>query len=113
MRSYRFTVVVSGVREIEPELADALYAATGGEIEFSVCNGTGFVEFDRTARDVETAIRTAVEQVQSVAGLRVVRIESDGPQVSDEELERRAAHARANPGSCLTTEQVLTHLRSL
>ena len=113
MKSYQFTVVVTGVREIEPHLADALYAATGGDIEFNIRNGVAFVEFDRKAPDVEIAIRTAVEQVQSVAGLRVVRIESEEPQVSDEELERRAAHARAYPDSCFTTEQVLAHLKSL
>ena len=35
------------------------------------------------------------------------------PQVSDEELKRRAAQARANPESCFTTEQVKAHLESL
>lgn len=35
------------------------------------------------------------------------------PQVSDEELKRRAAEARANPDSCFTTEQVKAHLESL
>ena len=35
------------------------------------------------------------------------------PQVSAEELQRRAAQARANPESCFTTQQVKAHLESL
>ena len=35
------------------------------------------------------------------------------PRVSDEELDRRAAAARANPESTFTTEQVKAHLRRL
>jgi hypothetical protein len=76
MNDYQFTLILSGVSEITPELADALYEATGGDIEFNLRDGVAFLEFDRTAASLHDAITSSITQIES-AGVRVVRVESD------------------------------------
>lgn len=78
MNMYRFTLVLSGVAEITPELADALYSATCGDIELNMCNGVAYIEFDRTADTLHDAVSSAIAQVEGAgAGVRVVRVESE------------------------------------
>lgn len=76
MSTYQFTLILSGVAEITPELADALFAATGGDIEFNLRDGVAYVEFDRAAATLRDAVSSAIAQVEGV-GVRVVRVESD------------------------------------
>jgi hypothetical protein len=76
MSAYQFRLIVSGVAEITSELADALYGATGGDIEFNMCNGVAYVEFDRTANTLNDAVSSAIAQVENT-GVRVVRVDSD------------------------------------
>lgn len=74
----RFTLILSGVSEITSELADVLYGATGGDIEFNMRDGVAFLEFDRTAASLRDAITSAITQVEGAGvGVRVVRVESD------------------------------------
>ena len=76
MGQHQFTLIVSDVPEITPELADALYEATGGDIELNLRDGVAFLEFDRTALSLEDAVTSAVGQVEGAGvGVRVVRAE--------------------------------------
>lgn len=78
MNDYRFNLVLAGVSDITPELADALYQATGGDIEFNLRDGVAWLEFERSGDSLREAIVAAIEQVeQSGTGVRVVRVESD------------------------------------
>jgi hypothetical protein len=78
MRVHRFTLILSGVAELTPELADALYEATGGDIECNMRNGVAFLEFTRQARTLRDAITSAIREVEGAgAGVRVVRVESE------------------------------------
>ncbi len=80
---HNFTLIVSGVDELTPELADRLYAATDGDIELSVRDGVAFVEFERPASTLEAAIASAISQIQGAdAALRVVRVESEDVNVT-------------------------------
>jgi len=77
MKNYQFTLILSGVSEITPELADALYAAVGGDIELNRCNNVTFLEFDRDADSLEDAVHSAITQVEGAdVGIRIVRVES-------------------------------------
>ena len=77
MNNYRFTLILLGVSEITPELADTLYAATGGDIEFNMRDGVAFLEFDRASSSLRDAVTSAISQVEgSGVGARVVRVES-------------------------------------
>jgi hypothetical protein len=78
MSTFQFTLILSGVEEITSSLADALYAATGGDIELNMRNNVAFVEFDRQAKTFQEAITSAIRQVEGAeVGVRVVRVESD------------------------------------
>src|SRR4051812_7506230 len=78
MSAYQFRLIVSGVAEITSEIADALYGATGGDIEFNMCNGVAYVEFDRTANTLHDAVSSAIAQVENAGvGVRVVRVDSE------------------------------------
>jgi hypothetical protein len=78
MRNHKFTLILSGVSDLTPELADALYEATGGDIEFNLRNGVAFLEFDRSAPTLRDAITSAIRDVEGAeVGVRVVRVESD------------------------------------
>jgi hypothetical protein len=78
MNTYQFTLVLSGVAEITSELADALYAATGGDIELNMRNDVAYIEFDRASATLHDAVSSAIVQVEGAGvGVRVVRVESD------------------------------------
>lgn len=78
MRDHEFTLILSGVAEITAELADKLYEATGGDIEFNMRDGVAFLEFHRTAPSLHDAVSSAIAQVEGAgAGVRVVRVESE------------------------------------
>lgn len=78
MNGHEFTLILSGVAQITPELSDALYEATGGDIEFNMRNGVAFLEFERTADSLHDAISSAISQVEGAGvGVRVVRVESE------------------------------------
>ena len=78
MTAHQFTLILSGVSEITPELADALYETTGGDIELNMRDGVAFLEFDRTARSLDEAITSAIAQVERAnVGVRVTRVESE------------------------------------
>jgi hypothetical protein len=78
MQSFQFTLILAGVSEITPALADALYDATKGDIELSMSNGITFLEFERKAPTLHKAITSAIRQVEGAdVGVRVVRVESE------------------------------------
>lgn len=82
MKTHFFTLILSGVAEITPELADALYAATHGDIELNLRDGVAFVEFERMAATLREAITTAIREVeQATMGVRVIRVESEDANV--------------------------------
>jgi uncharacterized protein YdhG (YjbR/CyaY superfamily) len=82
MKKHEFVLVLSGISEITPELADAVYSATGGDIEFNMRDGVPFIEFQRKAASLHEAITAAIAQVENAAdSLRVVRVESESANV--------------------------------
>jgi hypothetical protein len=78
VRTHRFTLILAGVPELTPELADALYEATKGDIECNMQDGIAYLEFERMAATLREAITSAIEDVENAdVGVRVVRVESD------------------------------------
>jgi len=70
----KFTVVLHGIHEVTPEVANALFEATDGDLEFSCCDGVAVVDFDREGPPKQI-VDKAIEQVEQ-AGVRVARIEA-------------------------------------
>jgi hypothetical protein len=82
MNTHTFTLILSGIAELTPELADSLYEATQGDIELNLRDGVAFVEFEREAATLREAITTAIREVeQATVGVRVVRVESEAANV--------------------------------
>lgn len=82
MKSYSFTLIIAGVAEITPELADALYSATKGDIEMNQRDGIVFLEFEREASTLQAAVKSAIRDVEAAnVGVRVVRVESEAANV--------------------------------
>ena len=76
MNPHTFTLILSGIAELTPERADALYAATQGDIELNLRDGVGFVEVERTTATLREAITTAIREVeQAMVGVRVLHSE--------------------------------------
>jgi hypothetical protein len=66
------------VSEITPDLSDALYEATKGDIEFNFCDGVAYLEFSRAAPTLREAITGAIREVEGAGvGVRVVRVDSE------------------------------------
>jgi hypothetical protein len=82
MKRHKFTLILSGVHELTPALADALYEATSGDIECNMRNGVAFLEFDRAAPTLREAITSAIRDVEQTGlGVRVIRVESEAANV--------------------------------
>jgi hypothetical protein len=82
MKPHTFTLILSGVAELTPDLADALYTATGGDIELNMQDGVAFAEFERKAATLREAITAAIREVEGAAvGVRVVRVDSEAANV--------------------------------
>jgi hypothetical protein len=82
MKTYQFDVILAGLAEISDELADALFEAGCDDGTPCSSEGVAWVGFHREADSLESAIRSAVSDVQK-AGCTVARvqIESDSPLI--------------------------------
>jgi hypothetical protein len=82
MKTHRFRLVLSGISEITPDLADRLYEATKGDIEFEMREGVALLKFERSARGLREAILSAIRDVEGTdLGVRVIRVESETANV--------------------------------
>jgi hypothetical protein len=82
LKTHNFTLILSGVAELTPELADALYAATEGDIELNLRDGVAFAEFEKTAPTLREAILAAIREVEEAdVGVRAVRVESEAANI--------------------------------
>jgi len=78
MKKHQFTMILSGVSELTPELADALFEATRGDIECNMRNCVAYLEVERAAPTLRDAITAVIREVEQVPfGVRVVRVESE------------------------------------
>ncbi len=78
MKTHRFTLVLSGMSDLTPEIANALYEATNGDIELNLREGVAFLEFARNATSLQDAVTSAIREVEGAkVGVRVVRVESE------------------------------------
>ena len=76
MKTYAFDVVLKEVTEISDHQADALFAAGCDDGSPACCNGVAWIHFDREAPSLESAIQSALSQVQS-AGFGIAKVELD------------------------------------
>ena len=81
MSTFDFTLVLSGFSELTDDVMNALYEA--GCDDGLVClakGGTAFIEFDREATDLQSAIRSAIADVRKTP-YQVVRVETPATSI--------------------------------
>jgi hypothetical protein len=80
MRYYEFDVVLAGLTEISDELADALFESGCDDGTPCSSEGIAWIGFTREADSLESAIRSAVADVQKAhCTVSRVQIASDSP----------------------------------
>jgi hypothetical protein len=78
MKTHKFTLILSGVCNLTPELADALYQAMGGDIECNMRDRVAFLECQRDGPTLREAIIAAIRDVEEAeVGVRIVGVESE------------------------------------
>lgn len=78
MKAYTFTLILSGISELTPELSDALYEATRGDIELEMREGVAYLETNRSGPSLRDAILATIDDVENAGvGVRVIRVDSD------------------------------------
>jgi hypothetical protein len=92
MPVFEFTLVISGEVEDEEKI-NALFAAGCADATFGEVDGIGYGEFHREAASFPAAVVSAVEAVETVPGLRVLRVEPDD-LVSASEIAARLERTR-------------------
>jgi hypothetical protein len=82
MKKHRFTLILAGIGELTPEIADALYEATDGDLELNQRGGVAFAELQKPARTLQDAITVSIRAIEKAAvGVKVVRVESETANV--------------------------------
>ncbi len=76
LKTYTFTLVLSGISEVTEDIANALYEAGCDDAGVGSCDGVSTVDFDREAESLGDAIGSAVKNVER-AGYKVARIVVD------------------------------------
>ncbi len=72
-----FTLILSGVSELTPEVTDALYEVGFDDALVGMTNGIPYIDVNHRESDsLEETIRQAILDVKK-AGYQVVRVESD------------------------------------
>lgn len=94
MDIYEFTLVLEASRGLNANLEDAMFEAGCDDGLLSFRGGIGYLEFDREAESLETAIISAINQVESIGlGLKVKRVEPSDI-VTSAEIARRLGRSR-------------------
>lgn len=85
MSEHTFTLILGG--PVEDHL-DQLFEAGCDDATFSQIDGVAFADFDREAKTFVAAVISAIHEITSVPGLRVMRLEPDDLVTAAEIAER-------------------------
>jgi len=74
MTKYEFSLILKGPLELTEEIADQLFASGCDDGTPAMYEGTFSIDFHRKAASLETAVRTAIDNVRAT-GIEVERVE--------------------------------------
>jgi len=74
MSIHHFTLIVDGPDLQDDTLFDAVFEAGCGDAAIGRIDGIQYVDFDREAEDFNDAILSAVDDLEKLDGVEVVRI---------------------------------------
>jgi hypothetical protein len=93
-RTWTFTLVLSGVRELTGEVEDALFEAGCADALLGSRDGAVYLDFDRQSPSFREAVLSAIADVENAGvGARVARVEPD-EVVTMAEIARRWGRSR-------------------
>jgi hypothetical protein len=93
-QQFEFTLILSGVRELTPEVLDAFYEAGCDDALIGMRDGVAYAEFCREADSFRQAVLSAIKNVEAASvGARVEHVEPDD-LVSMSEIARRLGMTR-------------------
>lgn len=73
MNTYNFTLILSDSRQQIDNLEDLLFEAGCDDATLSMSNGVTYLEFDREAEQFSIALDSAIQQVESIDNLFVLK----------------------------------------
>jgi predicted DNA-binding transcriptional regulator AlpA len=91
MSEYEFTLVLQG--GLDDAAVEALFEAGCDDATLGEVDGVGYADFIRAAPSFGEALRSGIEQVESVPGIRVARVEPDD-LVTMSEIAQRLDRSR-------------------
>ena len=90
MAEYTFTLIIQG--DVDGHL-DELFEAGCGDATFGSVDGIPYAEFDRIAPTMLQAVSSAINAIETISGLQVIRIEPDD-LVTASEIAQRLGRSR-------------------
>ena len=89
MKTYTFTLVLSGFTELREDVEDCLFESGCDDALLSFRDGVPYIDFDREAKSIREAILSAINNVEGAdIGARVIRVEPDELVTASEIAER-------------------------
>ncbi len=77
MDAHQFTLILTGIKDLTPDVTDALYEAGFDDALVGMAAGVPYIDVNhRRAESLEKAVREAIRDVEK-AGFHVVRVESE------------------------------------
>lgn len=81
MDAYQFTLILTGIKDLTPDVTDALYEAGFDDALVGIAAGIPYIDVNhRQSESLEKAVRDAIRDVEK-AGFHVVRVESEAANV--------------------------------
>ena len=78
MKTYTFTLVLSGFIELSEDVEDRLFESGCDDALLSFRDGVPYLDFDREEESLREAILSAIHDVEGAdIGARVIRVEPD------------------------------------
>ena len=93
MSEYDFTLIIEGTYFDDDETVDAVYEAGCDDATVGYSNGIPLASFTREAESLEAAILSAIRDLETVDGVRVVRVDDTG-LVSMADIAERTGRTR-------------------
>jgi len=89
MKTYPFTLVLSGPTDLSEDLEDRFFEAGCDDALLNFRDGVLYIDFDRETESMQETILSAILDVVSAdSGIRVVRVEPDELVTASEIVER-------------------------
>jgi hypothetical protein len=79
--TFRFTLILTGVKAFTGRMCDALYRAGCDDALPGAKGGVAFLDFHRQADSFHEAVFSAVQAVETALAAKVVRVEADDPPI--------------------------------